>query len=76
MAKKRIEKTPAAAAPPAIVDARPVDAATVFSFPSVVRCPRCGALDTVQTATKGDTQYRRCRAPICRWNFKVRGTLA
>lgn len=44
-----------------------------FAFPTKVRCPRCRSLDTVATGTRGEFQYRQCRAAICRNHFKVQG---
>jgi len=44
-----------------------------YLFPRSVPCPRCGAMDTVAYSTKGRVQYRRCRRPVCRRNFTVRG---
>lgn len=45
-----------------------------YAFPSKSRCPRCGSLTTQRTSTDGGTQYRRCRAPICRHAYRVVGT--
>lgn len=44
-----------------------------FSFPTVVRCPRCKANDTKVTSTPGKVQYRQCIRPICRQNFHIVG---
>ena len=44
-----------------------------FAFPTKVKCPRCGALDTVAYSTKGRTQYRKCRRSVCRKTFSIQG---
>lgn len=47
----------------------------VFSFPTKVRCPRCGGMDTIaqHTDSKNGRQYRKCQRAICRWKFSVQG---
>lgn len=37
-----------------------------------VVCPRCRGANTEAYSTKGNIQYRRCRQPVCRWNYSVR----
>lgn len=44
-----------------------------WAFPTVNRCPRCGANDTQATSTQGDRQYRRCVRPVCRKTFTIFG---
>lgn len=44
-----------------------------YSFPTVVRCPRCSGLQTRAYSTQGKIQYRRCTAPICQERFSIRG---
>jgi hypothetical protein len=34
------------------------------------RCPRCKG-ESVRTSDYGGRQYRKCKAPICRWKFSV-----
>jgi len=51
----------------------PAEGARKYSFPSPVKCPRCGATDTEAYSTKGRIQYRRCRRAVCRRNFTVQG---
>ena len=45
-----------------------------FSFPTIVRCPRCSGLQTRAVSTQGKIQYRRCMAPVCQERFSIRGT--
>jgi len=48
-----------------------------WSFPSVVKCPRCGANDTRAYSyylEKG-RQYRHCIRGVCRHKFSVTGEL-
>lgn len=42
-----------------------------YITPGAIRCPRCGASDTVATSTKGRIQYRKCLRAVCRYNFSV-----
>ncbi|HUX16779.1 MAG TPA: hypothetical protein VMW52_09930 [Phycisphaerae bacterium] len=49
------------------------DARTVYAFPTQVRCPRCGALDTTRTGQDGAIQYRACQRGTCRATFKITG---
>ena len=44
-----------------------------YSFPTQVRCPRCGSIQTRSYSTHGKIQYRKCQAPVCRHRFSVRG---
>ena len=44
-----------------------------WSFPSVSRCPRCGATDTKALSTQRDRQYRECTRAVCRRRFTVLG---
>lgn len=44
-----------------------------YSFPTVSRCPRCGATDTIATSTQGKVQYRRCLRAVCRHTYHVIG---
>lgn len=51
----------------------PVDTAQPqFVRPEAIKCPRCGATDTVAYSVHGNIQYRRCRRAVCRHNFSVR----
>lgn len=36
-------------------------------------CPRCRGSNTEAYSTKGNIQYRRCRSPVCRKRYSVRG---
>lgn len=44
-----------------------------YSFPTVVRCPRCNSPNTTAYATKGRIQYRACQGAVCRYRFKAVG---
>jgi hypothetical protein len=46
-----------------------------WHFPDARRCPRCKGTNTeaYHTDVKKGRQYRRCRAPICRWKYSVNG---
>lgn len=69
-----IPVTPPPAAPEKLPEPKTAaKKAKMWSFPTVSRCPRCGALDTQAYSTKGPTQYRRCRRAICRNGYAVRG---
>lgn len=58
-----------------LVPATPSGMNRRYSFQTKVRCNRCGSLQTVAYSTQGTVQYRRCLISICRWKFKVLGTL-
>jgi transcription elongation factor Elf1 len=47
-----------------------------WAFPTVSKCPRCGATETKATHTdsKLGRQYRQCQRGICRKNYSVEGT--
>ena len=46
-----------------------------YAFPTVSRCPRCGALDTIcrHTDSKKGWQYRKCQRAVCHHTYIVRG---
>ena len=44
-----------------------------WAFPSRSRCPRCKGIQTKATSTQGDTQYRKCQAPVCQFRYAVKG---
>jgi hypothetical protein len=46
-----------------------------WHFPDARQCPRCRGNNTeaYHTDVKKGRQYRRCRAPICRWKYSVNG---
>jgi ssDNA-binding Zn-finger/Zn-ribbon topoisomerase 1 len=44
-----------------------------YAFPSKVRCPRCGSLQTRRTGEYQGVQYRECMMPVCRKKFSVHG---
>lgn len=48
---------------------------SVYAFPSKSRCPRCGVENTKAYGTNAGVQYRECLAPVCKWSYKVTGSL-
>ena len=44
-----------------------------WAFPSRSRCPRCKGIQTKATSTQGETQYRKCQAPVCQFRYAVKG---
>jgi phage FluMu protein Com len=77
--KKAEEPAPMAPAPPAQPPpAQPPRAVVVtveYTWPRKSRCPRCGVTDTERVSDDGPTQYRKCVRPVCRFRFKVHGTV-
>ena len=47
---------------------------TVYAFPHGTRCTRCRSKNTIAYKTRGNKQYRRCRAIPCRRTYTVIGT--
>lgn len=47
----------------------------VWAFPNRSRCPRCETTDTTAIASHDGVQTRRCERAVCRWIYKVIGTL-
>jgi hypothetical protein len=45
----------------------------VYSFPTRVRCPKCGSLRTRSNGTVGNVQYRVCLESECGERWKVGG---
>lgn len=65
----------AAQPPPAPADAAPAIPEPVYSWPSKVRCPHCGRMDTKVNGIIGAIRYLQCRHASCKRTFKILGTL-
>lgn len=76
--RKKKAEVPAPVAQPASPAAQPprvVAVAIEYTWPRKSRCPRCGVTDTERVSDDGPTQYRKCVRPVCRFRFKVHGTV-
>lgn len=46
-----------------------------WTWPARSRCPRCGSTETRRVSDDGPTQYRKCERTICRYSYKVQGSV-
>jgi formate dehydrogenase maturation protein FdhE len=73
MGKRKGKDEAAAPTAPQVHDVRPVDVQPVYSFPSEVRCPRCGAAGAHVAGTHDGIRYMSCERGVCRHRWKVVG---
>lgn len=76
MAKPKSRPEVAAPTPPPAPSEKIAVAEKSYIFPPFPPCPKCKRHASTRRGQYGDTQYRVCAAPICRYRFSVKGVLA